>query len=75
MSKEEIGSNITISESPSYVTQVHNSKGDKITLKMNNIDDDYAYIEVLALIKDGPVVEYVAYEPKNLLKFLINLQK
>ena len=68
LSKEEIGSTIAISESPSYVTQVHNPKGDKITLKMNNIDGEYAYVEVFALIKDGPVVEYVAYEPNKSLK-------
>ena len=62
-SKDEIISTIALSESPSYVTQVHNPKDDIINLKMNDIGDDYSYIEVFALIKDGPVIEFVAYDP------------
>ena len=62
-SKEELNSTIALSESPSYVTQVHNPKGDKKNLNMSNIGDDYSYIEVFALIKDGPIIEYVAYDP------------
>ena len=62
-SKEELNGTIALSESPSYVTQVYNPKGDKINLNMSNIEDDYSYIEVFALIKDGPIIEYVAYDP------------
>ena len=61
--EKEINETIALSESPSYVTQVHNPKSDTIILKMYNIEGDFTYAEVFAIIRDGPVNEYVAYEP------------
>ena len=35
-------------------------------MEMDNIElDDFSYLIVIAQIKDGPIIEYVAYEPKS----------
>ena len=62
-SSEELNPSIALSDIGSRVVQSHNPKGDEITMKINNIEDNYSYLEVIAQIIDGPIIEYVAYEP------------
>ena len=65
-SKDEIKNTIAFTESISSVAQVQNPSGSEITINMegfskNNLD----YLEVIAQIKDGPIIEYVAYDSTN----------
>ena len=62
-SSEELNPTIALSDIDSKVVQSHNPKGDEITMKINNIKDNYSYLEIIAQIIDGPIIEYVAYEP------------
>ena len=54
---------IALTESPSNVVQIKNPKEDKITLKLKKKNRDFTYFQVLAQINDGPITEYVAYDP------------
>ena len=63
--EDENMNTIAITESNSFVTQVKNPKDKNGTISLNVIftGDEIRFIEVLAQIKDGPITEYVAYEP------------
>jgi hypothetical protein len=62
ISDEEIVNSIAISEDQSVVSNVHNPTGDIITVNVNGVKE-YSYIAVIAQIKEGPIIEYVAYKP------------
>ena len=62
-SKDELNNTIALSNSPYYVTQISNQKNNKISMNMMDIGENNAYLEVIAQIKDGPIIEYVAYDP------------
>ena len=63
--EDENMNTIAITESNSFVTQVKNPKEKNGGISLNVIftREEIRYIEVLAQIKDGPITEYVAYEP------------
>ena len=63
LSSKEENCSIALSETESLFKKEEKPSGDEITMEMDNIYKDYAYIEVIAQIKDGPIIEYVAYEP------------
>ena len=68
-SKDETSKTIAFTESISSVVQVQNpSDKDEITITMDDFSkSNFDYLEVIAQIKDGPIIEYVAYEPtKNI---------
>ena len=56
---------IALSEADALVAQKENPSGDEITLEMDDVPEDYSNLVVLAQIKDGPIVEYVSYEPEH----------
>ena len=62
-SKDELNNTIALSNSPYYVTQISRQKNNIISMNMNDIGENNAYLEVIAQIKDGPIIEYVAYDP------------
>ena len=64
-SKDESSKTIAFTESISSVVQVQNpSDKDEITITMDDFSkSNFDYLEVIAQIKDGPIIEYVAYEP------------
>ena len=63
--KDELNKTIAFTENSPTVVQAYNPSGDGIIMKYDNFDDndDLAYIEIIAQIKDGPIIEYVAYNP------------
>ena len=63
ISKEELNNVIAMSCSQALVKQIINPNGDKISMDIENIGKDKYYIQVIAQIRDGPIIEYVAYEP------------
>ena len=63
LSSKEENSSIALSETESLFKKEFKPSGDEITMELDNIYKDYTYIEVIAQIKDGPIIEYVAYEP------------
>ena len=56
---------IALSEADALVAQKENPSGDEISLEMDDVPDDYSNLVVIAQIKDGPIVEYVSYEPEH----------
>lgn len=63
--KEANNETIALSEEDTMVTQKENPTGDEIILEMDNVPNDYSNLVVIAQIKDGPIVEYVSYEPEH----------
>ena len=59
----ELNDTIALSNSNSIVSQVQNQNSDKISIDINDIGDDNTYVQVIAQIRDGPIIEYVAYNP------------
>ena len=55
--KKEFEDNIELSDDK------ENDYNDTITIEIDNIGRNNSYIQVVAQIKDGPIIEYVAYEP------------
>ena len=65
-SKDELNRTIAFTESVSAVAQVQNPSGSEITITMEGFSNkNIDYLQVIAQIKDGPIIEYVAYEPTN----------
>ena len=63
-SNEEVDKTIAFTENSPSVVLTHNPSGDGIIMKYQDFDKkDLDYIEIIAQIKDGPIIEYVAYEP------------
>ena len=63
----ETFTNIAVIESKGLVKEFGNPKSDsdgKLTLESNGIKTDFAYIQVIAHISEGPINEYIAYNPK-----------
>ena len=61
----ENDNSIALRESKSLVEEITNPEyeKDKIVKKYENIDEiDYRYVQVIALVKDRGIVEYVGYE-------------
>ena len=56
---------IALSEAGALVVQKENPSGDEINLEMDDVPNDYSNLVVIAQIKDGPIVEYVSYEPEH----------
>ena len=64
----ETFTNIAVIESKGLVKEFGNIKTDpdgKITLECNGIKTDFAYIQVIAHINEGPINEYIAYNPRS----------
>ena len=62
--KEEINKTIAFNEYSSTVVQVYNPTENEIILEKDNVyREDFCYAEIIAQIKDGPIIEYVAYDP------------
>ena len=63
--EEEKMNTIAITESNSFVVQTKNPKDENgvITLYAYFKEEKIRYIEIIAQIKDGPNIEYVAYDP------------
>ena len=59
--KNELFDTIALIESQSTVIQTKNPQSEKITLSMKN--NDYSHFQVIAQIINGPIIEYVSYEP------------
>ena len=64
--KDEKIKTVALTNSKSFVSQLKEPNGNQISMKINNIDNNKYYIQVIAQIKDGPIIEYVAYEPKEI---------
>ena len=65
--KGETFTNIAVIESKGLVKEFGNPSKDsdgKVTLESNGIKNDFAYIQVIAHISEGPINEYIAYNPK-----------
>ena len=61
--KNENFSTIALTESPANITQIRNpSNKEKITLSFEKIGRQFKYLQVIAQIRDGPIIEYVAYD-------------
>jgi len=61
--KDEYTSTISITESFARVRQyISDLKNDPITQELDNIPNDINYIQVIAQIKQGSIIEYVAYQ-------------
>ena len=63
----ETFTNIAVVESKGLVKEFGNPTSDsdgKLTLESNGIKTDFAYIQVIAHISEGPINEYIAYNPK-----------
>ena len=61
----EADNSIALRESPSFVQEINNPQylDFKIVKEFNNIPEiDYRYIQVIALVKDKGIVEYVSYK-------------
>ena len=71
LSSEEINCTIALTGSTSIVAYSENPKEDEITMTINDIEKDYSYVEVIAQIIDGPIIEYVAYDPVYAYKGII----
>ena len=65
LSSKEENCSIALSETESLFKKEQKASTDEIIMEMSNIYKNYSYIEVIAQIKDGPIIEYVAYEPFN----------
>ena len=63
LSSKENNCTIAISETECLFKKKENDYNDIITIEMDNIGNNNCYIQVVAQIKDGPIIEYVAYEP------------
>jgi hypothetical protein len=68
-SKEELSQTIAFTEYSPTVYQVHNPSGEGINMELDNIElSQFSYLTVIAQIKDGPIIEYVAYDTVDKLK-------
>ena len=68
-SKEELSQTIAFTEYSPTVFQVHNPSGEGINMELDNIEvSQFSYLTVIAQIKDGPIIEYVAYDTVDKLK-------
>ena len=63
LSSKENNCTIAISETDCLIKKKENDYNDTITIEIDNIGRNNSYIQVVAQIKDGPIIEYVAYEP------------
>ena len=64
-SDEEFDQTIAFTEYSPTVMQAYNPSGEGINMQMENVElKDFSYLIVIAQIKDGPIIEYVAYDPK-----------
>lgn len=63
LSKQEINRTIVLTETDSLIKKKRDATGDIITLEIDNFYTESFNAEVIAQIKDGPIIEYVAYEP------------
>ena len=63
---EELNKTIAFTYDSSTVMQAYNPSGEGIYMQMEESmkKDELDYLTVIAQIKDGPIIEYVAYEPK-----------
>ena len=63
--EDEIKDTIAITESNCFVKQIKNLKDNNGVITLNTLikEEEIGYIEIIALIKDGSNIEYVAYEP------------
>jgi len=59
--KTELMKTVSLTESKSSVYLVHEQAGELMSTKIKKIK--YSCIQVIAYIKDGPINEYVAYNP------------
>ena len=59
--KNELFDTIALTESNSKVVKTKNPTGEKITLSIKN--NEYSYFQVIAQVINGPIIEYVSYEP------------
>ena len=59
--KNELFDTIALTESNSIVVKTKNPTGEKITLSIKN--NEYSYFQVIAQVINGPIIEYVSYEP------------
>ena len=59
--KNELFDTIALTESNSTVVKTKNPTGEKITLSIKN--NEYSYFQVIAQVINGPIIEYVSYEP------------
>ena len=68
--EEETMNTIAITESNTFVVQTKNPKDENgvITLNAYFKEENIRYVEIIAQIKDGPIIEYVAYEPLLIYK-------
>ena len=63
-SEDELKNTIAFTESTSSVVQVKETSDDEIMITMENISiDNIDYVSIIAQIKDGPIIEYVSYNP------------
>ena len=63
-SEEELNQTIAFTEYSPTVMQIYNPSGEEINMEIENIElNQFSYLTVIAQIKDGPIIEYVAYDP------------
>ena len=63
-SEDELNQTIVFTEYSTTVIQVYNPSRERINMEIDNIElDQFSYLTVIAQIKDGPIIEYVAYQP------------
>ena len=63
-SEDELNQTIAFTEYSPTVIQVYNPLEERINMEIDNIElDQFSYLTVIAQIKDGPIIEYVAYDP------------
>ena len=63
-SEDELNQTIAFTEYSTTVIQAYNPSGEGINMAIDNIElDQFSYLTVIAQIKDGPIIEYVAYDP------------
>ena len=61
--QKELLNTIAITETDSYVVDTKNNKDETISLSIDKNNKNYEYFQVIAQIIDGPIIEYVSYEP------------
>ena len=68
-SNDEEDKTIAFTENSPSVVLIHNPSGDGIIMKYQDFDkNNLTYIEIIAQIKDGPIIEYEAYDPVHEIK-------
>ena len=61
-SQGNLNDTIALSNSNSIVSQIQNQNFNKISVDINDIGDDNAYVQLIVQIRDGPIIGYIAYK-------------